>query len=122
MLAESARKVLRNVTVKNAEDNITEDAITDLAEIGIGNLETGDKRKKREYVESDSEKTRIPFYTPFVEQKKDIDRSSTLYSINAPIQFVHADVAGDFSQILQWIRNMLYSASICFHPKSTFIP
>ena len=41
----------------------------------------------------DSEKTRIPFYTPFVEQKKDIDRSSALYSVNAPLQFFHADVA-----------------------------
>ena len=41
----------------------------------------------------DSEKTKLPFYTPFVEQKKDIDRSSTQYSINAPLQFLHADVA-----------------------------
>ena len=41
----------------------------------------------------DSEKTRIPFYTPFVELKKDIDRSSALYSVNAPLQFFHADVA-----------------------------
>ena len=41
----------------------------------------------------DSEKTKLPFYTPFVEQKKDIDRSSTLYSVNAPLQFFHADVA-----------------------------
>ena len=36
---------------------------------------------------------RIPFYTPFVEQKKDIDRSSSLYTVNAPLQFFHADVA-----------------------------
>ena len=35
---------------------------------------------------------RIPFYTPFVEQKKDIDRSSSLYTVNAPLQFFHADV------------------------------
>ena len=41
----------------------------------------------------DSEKTRIPFYTPFVEQKKDIDRSSAFYNVNAPLQFFHADVA-----------------------------
>ena len=41
----------------------------------------------------ESEKTRIPFYTPFVEQKKDIDCSSALYSVNAPLQFFHADVA-----------------------------
>ena len=37
-------------------------------------------------------KERIPFYTPFTPQKKDIDRS-TLYSINAPLQFFHADIA-----------------------------
>ena len=36
---------------------------------------------------------RIPFYTPFVEQKKDIDRSSSLYTVNAPLQFFHAVVA-----------------------------
>ena len=41
----------------------------------------------------DREKARLPFYTPFVEQKKDIDCSSALYSINAPLQFFHADVA-----------------------------
>ena len=40
-----------------------------------------------------SEKERILFYTPFVEQKQDIDRSSTLYSINGHMQFFHADVA-----------------------------
>ena len=34
---------------------------------------------------NNNEKTRIPFYTPFVEQKKDIDRSSGLYSINDPM-------------------------------------
>ena len=41
----------------------------------------------------DREKARLPFYTPFVEQKKYIDRSSALYSINGPLQFFHADVA-----------------------------
>ena len=35
--------------------------------------------------DNDKEKTRIPFYTPFIEQKKDINRSSALYSINAPM-------------------------------------
>ena len=43
--------------------------------------------------DDDNEKERIPFYSPFVEQKQDIDRSSTLYSINGPMQFFHADVA-----------------------------
>ena len=35
----------------------------------------------------------MPFYTPFVEQKKDINRSSSLYSIDGPMQFFHADLA-----------------------------
>ena len=39
------------------------------------------------------EKPRLPFYTPFVEQKKDIDTFLSLYSINGPLQFFHADVA-----------------------------
>ena len=43
--------------------------------------------------DDNKEKERIPFYTPFVEQKQDIDRSSTLYSLNGPMQFFHADVA-----------------------------
>ena len=37
--------------------------------------------------DEDNEKERIPFYTPFVEQKQDINRSSMLYSINGPMQF-----------------------------------
>ena len=40
----------------------------------------------------DKEKERIPFYTPFTPQKKDIDRS-TLFSLNDPMQFFHADIA-----------------------------
>ena len=40
----------------------------------------------------DKEKERIPFYTPFTPQKKDIDRS-TLFSLNGPTQFFHADIA-----------------------------
>ena len=41
----------------------------------------------------ENDEDRVPFYTPFVEQKKDIDRSSSLYTINGPLQFFHADVA-----------------------------
>ena len=40
----------------------------------------------------EEKKERIPFYVPFTPQKKDIDRS-TLFSINAPLQFFHADIA-----------------------------
>ena len=43
--------------------------------------------------DDNNEKERILFYTPFVEQKQDIDRSSTLYSINGPMQLFHADTA-----------------------------
>ena len=41
----------------------------------------------------DTDKPKLLFYIPFVEQKKDIDRSSLLYSINRPMQFFHAELA-----------------------------
>ena len=41
----------------------------------------------------DTDKPKLPFYTLFVEQKEDIDRSSSLYTINGPMQFFHADLA-----------------------------
>ena len=41
----------------------------------------------------ENEENRVPFHTPFVEQKKDIDRSSSLYTVNGPLQFFHADIA-----------------------------
>ena len=40
----------------------------------------------------ENEENRLPFYTPFVQQKKDIDRSR-LYTVNGPLQFFHADIA-----------------------------
>ena len=40
----------------------------------------------------DENENRVPFYTPFIPQKKNIDRS-TLYTFNGPLQFFHADVA-----------------------------
>ena len=40
----------------------------------------------------EKKKDRLPFYTPFIPQKKNIDRS-TLYSLNGPMQFFHADIA-----------------------------
>ena len=49
--------------------------------------------KKLENEDVIEENSKIPFYTPFVEQKKDIDRSSALYTVNAPLQFFHADLA-----------------------------
>ena len=52
------------------------------------------KLEDQEIIYDDNEeKERIPFYTPFIEEKQDINRSSTLYSLNGPMQFFHADVA-----------------------------
>ena len=47
----------------------------------------------RNIIHEDDDESRIPFYTSFVEQKKNINRSSALYTVNAPLQFFHADVA-----------------------------
>ena len=41
----------------------------------------------------DTDKPKLPFYTPFIEEKKDIDRSSSLYTVDGAMQFFHADVA-----------------------------
>ena len=35
----------------------------------------------------------MPFCTLFIEQKNDIDRSLTLYSIKTPFELFHADIA-----------------------------
>ena len=51
------------------------------------------KLENKEEEEEKKEEIQVPFYTPFVEQRKDIDRSSALYSINGPLQFFHADLA-----------------------------
>ena len=51
-----------------------------------------DLENKNVLYESEKPKT-IAIYTPFVEQRKVIDRSSALYSIKAPFELVHADVA-----------------------------
>ena len=40
----------------------------------------------------DKNENRVPFYTPFIPQKKNIDRS-TLYTVSGPMQFFHADIA-----------------------------
>ena len=36
---------------------------------------------------------KVLFYTPFLEQRNDTDRSSALYSIKDPFELVHADEA-----------------------------
>ena len=69
------------------------------------------------------ENTRLPFYTLFVELKKDIDRSLSLYSIDAPLQFFHADIANlqffsksavDPKYALICVN--LFSSKICVYP------
>ena len=72
--------------------------------------------------DNNNEKKGILFYTPFVEQNQDIARSSTLYSINGPMQFFHADIANIcFFQNLSSIQHMHCFVLICFHQKCTFI-
>ena len=51
------------------------------------------EKLENEKREEDLIKPQIPFYTPFIEQRKDIDRSSALYTVNGPLQFFHADLA-----------------------------
>ena len=41
----------------------------------------------------DEEDEKTPFRTPFIEQKKHIDRLSIFYSIKAPFESFHADIA-----------------------------
>ena len=42
--------------------------------------------------ENEDLKKSVPFYTPFVEQRKDIDRSSALYSIKTHFERMLADI------------------------------
>ena len=58
-----------------------------------------DLEGKNVLYESEKPKGIIPFYTPFVEQRKDIDQFSALYSIKAPFALVHADVA----DVVYWL-------------------
>lgn len=51
------------------------------------------KDKNILYENDKGTKTRIPFYTSFVKKRKDINRSSALYSIKAPFELFHADIA-----------------------------
>ena len=51
-----------------------------------------DLEDKNVLYKSKNTKTKIPFYTPFVKQRKDIYQSSGFYSIKAPFELVHADI------------------------------
>ena len=49
--------------------------------------------------ESKDPKILISFYTPFIEQRKNIDRSSSLCSIKTLFELMHADIADIFFPI-----------------------
>ena len=69
----------------------------------------------------DDGKVKVPFYTPFLEQKKDIDCSSALYSIKGPFGLVHAHVTNIcFFQSWQLILAIVYYVLIFFHQKFMF--
>ena len=69
----------------------------------------------------DDDKVKVPFYTPFLEQKKDIDCSSAFYSIKGPFELVHADVANiRFFQDQQSNQVIVYYVLIFFHQKFVF--
>ena len=52
-----------------------------------------DLEDKNVLYESEDPKKFIPLYTPFVELRKGIDRSSALYSIKASFELMHVDIA-----------------------------
>ena len=52
-----------------------------------------DLEDKIVFYESENTKKSLPFDTLFVEQRKDIDRSSVLYSIKVSFKLMHADIA-----------------------------
>ena len=57
--------------------------------------------------------SQIYFYTPFAEQKKDVNRSSALYSIKAPFELAHADVSKHLlsSHMQMWQIKQFFSKS-----------
>ena len=70
-----------------------------------------DLEDKNVSYERKNTKAKISFYTPFVEQRKDIDRLPALYnSIKAPFKLVHADVA-----------NIRFFSKSAFHPKHSLL-
>ena len=68
-------------------------------------------------------KSLFPFYTLFVEQRKDIDRTSGLYSIKAPFEVMHADTADIrfFSKLAVDPKNCLLAVNL-FTSKTHIYP
>ena len=48
--------------------------------------------KLKEHYDEKSEQIYAPLSNPFVEQRKNIDRFSTLYSFESPFEILHADI------------------------------
>ena len=69
----------------------------------------------------DDYKVKVPFYTPFLEQEKGLDRSSAFYNIKGPLKLVHADVGiSGFFQSLQLVQAIVYYVLIFSHRKFMF--
>lgn len=62
------------------------------------------------YENDEGTKTRIPFCAPFVEQRKDIDHLSALYSVKVPFELVHANIA-----------DIRFSSKSAVNPKYCFL-
>ena len=67
--------------------------------------------------------SRIPFYTPFAEQRKHIDRLPAVHCIKAPFEFLHADIADIrfFSKSAVNPRSRLLAVDL-FMPKTYTYP
>ena len=73
--------------------------------------------------DDDDDKVKVPFYTPFLEQKKDIDCSLHFIVLKGPFELVHADVANiRFFQSLQLIQVIVYYVLIAFSSKFYVYP
>ena len=68
------------------------------------------------------EENTVPIFTPFVESKRNIDKS-TLYSFNGPFQLLHADIADIrfFFQSRQSTPNIVCCLLICLLKRFTLI-
>ena len=60
--------------------------------VGVPNKKGGGVRQKIQKLISRGDYYLELKSTPFVEQRKYIDRSSTLYSVKTPFELVHADI------------------------------
>ena len=69
-------------------DVITKALFGKIKKSGYENLEDN---KEKLITMKKSEKIYAPLYTPFIEQRKNIDRFSTLYSFEGPFEILHVE-------------------------------